>query len=42
MKSKLKKKCYKEKITRLINDGISKGVYVIEENDNILMELKSF
>ena len=42
MKSKLKKKCYKEKITRLINDGISKGVYVIEENDNTLMELKSF
>ena len=41
MKSKLKKKCYKEKITRLINDGISKGVYVIEENDNTLMELKS-
>ena len=41
MKSKLKKKCYKEKITRLIDDGISKGVYVIEENDNTLMELKS-
>ena len=26
---------YKEKIGRLINDGISKGVYVIEENDNM-------
>ena len=34
--------CYKEKINRLINDGISKGVYVIEENDNTLTELKSF
>ena len=27
--------CYKEKTNRLIPDGISKGVYVIEENDNI-------
>ena len=26
---------YKEKLNRLINDGISKGVYVIEENDNM-------
>ena len=34
--------CYKEKINRLINGGISKGVYVIEENDNALTELKSF
>ena len=34
--------CYKEKINRLINDGISKGNYVIEENDNILTELNSF
>ena len=33
---------YKEKINRLINDGISKGVYVIEENDNTLAGLKSF
>ena len=24
---------YKEKIDRLINDNISKGIYVIEEND---------
>ena len=32
----------KEKINRLINDGISKVVYVIEENDNMLAELKSF
>ena len=32
----------KENINRLINDGISKVVYVIEENDNILAELKSF
>ena len=32
---------YKEKINRLINDGISKGVYVIEENDNTLAGLKS-
>ena len=36
------KACYNEKINRLINDGISKGVYVIEENDNTLTELKSF
>ena len=34
--------CYKEKINRSINDGVSKGVYVIEENDNTLTELKSF
>ena len=33
--------CYKEKINILINDGISEGVYVIEENDNTLTELKS-
>ena len=33
---------YKEKINRLINDGISKGVCVIEENDNTLAGLKSF
>ena len=26
----------------MINDGISKGVYVIEENDNTLTELRSF
>ena len=38
----LDKACYNEKINRLINDGISKGVYVIEENDNTLTELKSF
>ena len=36
------KACYNEKINRLINDGISKGVYVIEKNDNTLTELKSF
>ena len=36
----LYKACYKEK-NRLINDGISKGVYVIEENDNTA-ELKLF
>ena len=36
------KACYNDKINRLINDGISKGVYVIEENDNTLTELKSF
>ena len=34
--------CYKEKINRLVNDGISKGNYVIEENDNTLTELNSF
>ena len=34
----LDKACYKEKINRLINDNISKGVYVIQENDNILTE----
>ena len=34
--------CYKEKINRLINDGKSKGVYVTEEIDNTLTELKSF
>ena len=33
--------CYKEKVNKLINEGISKGVYVIEENDNTLTELKS-
>ena len=33
--------CYKEKIYRLVNDGISKGFYVIEENNNTLTELKS-
>ena len=38
----LEKASYKEKINRLINDGISKGVYVIEENDNTLAELESF
>ena len=38
----LDKACYKEKINRLINDGISKRVCVIEENDNSLSELKSF
>ena len=32
----------KENINRLINDGASKVVYAIEENDNILAELKSF
>ena len=26
---------YKEKINRLINDGISKRVHVIEEHDNM-------
>ena len=34
--------CYKEKGNRLINDGIIKGVYILEENDNTLTELKSF
>ena len=34
--------CYKEEINKLINDGISKGVYVVEENGNTLTELKSF
>ena len=38
----LDKACYNGKINRLINDGISKGVYVTEENDNTLTELKSF
>ena len=38
----LDKACYNEKINRLIKDDISKGVYVIEENDNTLTELKSF
>ena len=33
---------YEGKNNRLINDGISKGVCVIEENDNTLVELKSF
>ena len=32
----------KEKINRLVNDGISKGIYVIEGNDNTLAGLKSF
>ena len=31
--------CYKEKINRLIYDGISKVVHVIEEKDNALAEL---
>ena len=31
---------YKVKIDRLINHGVSKGVYVIEENGNTLTELK--
>ena len=34
--------CYKEKIIRLINYVISKKVYVIEEYDNTLAELKLF
>ena len=34
----LDKACYKEKINRLINDSVSKGAYVIQENDNILTE----
>ena len=38
----LDKACYNEKINRLINDDISKGVYVIEENGKTLTELKSF
>ena len=38
----LDKASYKEKNNRLINDGISKGVYVIEENNNTLAGLKSF
>ena len=38
----LDKASYKEKVNRLINVGISKGVYVIEENDNTLAKLKSF
>ena len=37
----LHKASYKEKINRLINDGISKGAYVIEKNDNTLAGLKS-
>ena len=36
----LNKVCYKEKINRFINDGISKGVHVIEGNDKTLEELK--
>ena len=36
----LDKACNK-KINRLINDGIGKGVYVVQENDNTLTELKS-
>ena len=31
--------CYKEKINRLIYDGISKVLHVIEEKDNALAEL---
>ena len=38
----LVKASYKEKINRLVNDGISKGIYVIEGNDNTLAGLKSF
>ena len=38
----LEKVCYKWRINRLINDGISKGVYIIEENGSTLAELKSF
>ena len=38
----LDKACYNEKNNRLINDDISKGVYVTEENDNTLTELKLF
>ena len=38
----LDKISYKEKINRFINDGISKRVSAIEENDNTLAELKSF
>ena len=38
----LEKVPYKEKNNRLINDGISKGVCVIEENDNTWAEFKSF
>ena len=34
--------CYKEKFNRLISDNVSKKVYVIEQNDNTLTELKSF
>ena len=34
--------CYKEKVNRLINDGISKGLCVIEENDNANELSKSF
>ena len=36
----LDKACYREKINRLTNDGISKGVQ--EKNDKTLAELKSF
>ena len=32
------KACYKEKINWLINVSVSKGAYVIQENDNILTE----
>ena len=32
----------KEKINRLINDGINKGVYIIKKNGNWLAELKLF
>ena len=38
----LVKASYKEKINRLVNDGISKGIYAIEGNDSTLAGLKSF
>ena len=38
----LDKAYFKQKINKLVNDGISKGVYVIKENDSTLSELKSF
>ena len=38
----LDKAYYREKINKLVNDGISKGVYVIKGNDSTLSELKSF
>ena len=37
----LDKACYQETANSLINDRISKGVYVIEENNSTLAELKS-
>ena len=36
----LDKASHQEKINRLFNDGITKGVYTIEENDETLAELK--